>query len=146
MPFLWTQRATSVSITKVPTMVGTLHRPRDVVPPFLQALSPPTWIMTWMTGWVSFFFFFISARHFWFILVLASYQIYALKDGNSSETHSTALLRWWDAYPVFKSSPPSITAEEVAALIRDPALASTFAIIDVRRNDHAVCPQQFDLG
>ncbi|KAF4613837.1 hypothetical protein D9613_008096 [Agrocybe pediades] len=66
---------------------------------------------------------------------VASYQIYALKEDGPAEIPSTALLRWWDAYPVVKSSPPSMTAEEVASLIRSSA--TDFAVIDVRRNDHA---------
>jgi hypothetical protein len=36
-----------------------------------------------------------------------------------------------------------MTAEEVAALIRqgasDPGIKASFAVVDVRRNDHAVC-------
>jgi len=51
---------------------------------------------------------------------------------------STTSSNWWDAYPEVKSSPPNITAEEVAALIRDPGKTQKdFAIIDVRRDDHA---------
>ncbi|KAF9479959.1 NAD(P)-binding protein [Pholiota conissans] len=73
---------------------------------------------------------------------VASYRILATKAGEPpAENPPTVLLRWWDAYPVVKSSPPSITAEEVAALIRegasDPAVKAGFAVVDVRRNDHA---------
>ena len=50
-----------------------------------------------------------------------------------------ALLRWWDAYPTVKSSPPPMTPDDVAALIRDKTKTqSDFAIIDTRRNDHGV--------
>ncbi|KDR83252.1 hypothetical protein GALMADRAFT_221165 [Galerina marginata CBS 339.88] len=62
---------------------------------------------------------------------VASYQIYALKDGIPIEPPPpTCLLRWWDAYPAVKSSPPSITAEEVAQLILNPPSRSGFAVID----------------
>lgn len=70
------------------------------------------------------------------MVLSASYQIYAIKDDKAADIPSTVLLRWWDAYPSVKSSPPSITAEEVASFIRGGAL--DFAVIDVRRNDHAV--------
>ncbi|KAJ3497787.1 hypothetical protein NLJ89_g10301 [Agrocybe chaxingu] len=68
---------------------------------------------------------------------VASFQIYALKDGSTTENPPTALLRWWDAYPTVESSPSFLTAEEVAALVRDPTASKDTAIIDVRRNDHA---------
>ncbi|PPQ97275.1 hypothetical protein CVT26_006668 [Gymnopilus dilepis] len=68
---------------------------------------------------------------------VASYQIYAVKEGMPKTVTSKALSRWWDAYPPTKSSPPSITADELVALIRGPASASTFAVIDVRRDDHS---------
>ncbi|KAF8965866.1 NAD(P)-binding protein [Flammula alnicola] len=72
---------------------------------------------------------------------VASYQIFALKDGVIPSTNPpTALLRWWDAYPTVKSAPSSVSAEEVVALIRahpDPATPRDFAVVDVRRNDHA---------
>jgi arsenite methyltransferase len=48
------------------------------------------------------------------------------------------LSNWWDAYPTVKSSPSLVTAEEVVALKKDPASSAEFAVIDVRRNDHAV--------
>ncbi|KAH9481820.1 Arsenite methyltransferase [Psilocybe cubensis] len=67
----------------------------------------------------------------------ASYQIYAKKEGGPVPNPPTALLRWWDAYPTVKSSPASMTAEEVASLIRGEGDAGEFAVIDVRRNDHA---------
>ncbi|KAF8909647.1 arsenite S-adenosylmethyltransferase [Gymnopilus junonius] len=69
--------------------------------------------------------------------LIASYQIYALKDGTPTAEPSKVLSRWWDAYPATQSSPPSITAEELITLKRDPASASDFAIIDVRKGDHA---------
>lgn len=72
--------------------------------------------------------------------IIASYQIYALKNGDPTESpHSAALKNWWDAFPTIKSSPASLTAEEVAILIRGQGSQSDFAVIDVRRNDHAVC-------
>jgi arsenite methyltransferase len=76
-----------------------------------------------------------------FLTLIAAYQVYALKDGTPTETPAAALMRWWDAYPTVKSSPPSITPEEVAALMLDPTSAADFVIIDVRRNDHAVRSQ-----
>jgi len=73
---------------------------------------------------------------------VASYQIYALKakttilDVESVEAPS-AILRWWDAYPAVQSSLVSrISIEDVASLIRNGS-RSDYAIIDVRRNDHA---------
>ncbi|KAF8170085.1 arsenite S-adenosylmethyltransferase [Pholiota molesta] len=73
---------------------------------------------------------------------VGSYRIFAKKSGVPPAANPpTVLLRWWDAYPVVKSSPPSIMAEEVAALIRqgasDPGVKASFAVVDVRRNDHA---------
>ncbi|KAF8157807.1 S-adenosyl-L-methionine-dependent methyltransferase [Crassisporium funariophilum] len=68
---------------------------------------------------------------------VASYQVYALKSGAAIGTSSTALLHWWDAYPTVKSTPPLMTDAELAALIRDPEASGEFAVIDVRRNDHA---------
>jgi hypothetical protein len=51
------------------------------------------------------------------------------------------LKNWPDAYPKVQSEPDSLTAEEVAALIRDPTKGGKdFTVIDVRRNDHAVKP------
>ena len=73
---------------------------------------------------------------------LGSYEIYAVKPagGEPVTIPPTSLLRWWDAYPTVKASLPFLTAEEVAKLVRDPALKNNdkIAIIDVRRNDHAV--------
>jgi len=71
----------------------------------------------------------------------ASYQIYATKAGTPGDKILDVLKNWWDAYPNVKSSPPKVTAEEVASLIRDPTKSRgvDYAIIDVRRNDHAVC-------
>lgn len=74
-------------------------------------------------------------------------MIYAVKNNDSEDDLSAAsvpsrpaLLRWWDAYPKAKStSLPQLTAEEVAKLIRDSNGKGTdFAVIDVRRADHAV--------
>ncbi|KAF9448813.1 S-adenosyl-L-methionine-dependent methyltransferase [Macrolepiota fuliginosa MF-IS2] len=71
--------------------------------------------------------------------VTASYEIYAQKSPSPSEIiSSTVLKNWWDAYPTVKSSPEAITAEQVAALIRDPTKnPKDFVVVDVRRNDHA---------
>ena len=51
-----------------------------------------------------------------------------------------ALLRWWDAYPTAKTTSfPELTAGEVAKLIQDSnGKEAKFAVIDVRRADHAV--------
>jgi len=68
---------------------------------------------------------------------VGAYQIYALKDGPPVEKPPTVLTRWWDAYPLVKSSPSPVTAEELVALMKDPSSSSEFAVIDVRRNDHA---------
>ncbi|KIJ52401.1 hypothetical protein M422DRAFT_222930 [Sphaerobolus stellatus SS14] len=70
---------------------------------------------------------------------VASYQIYATKSGEPEERILDVLENWWYAYPVAKSSVPGATVEEVEALIRDPtkSVGSDYAIIDVRRNDHA---------
>ena len=73
---------------------------------------------------------------------LGSYQIYAMK-GMPTSTQASAsgnvLLRWWDAFPKPISSPASISAEEVATLIRKGSTGSSdFAVIDVRKDDHAV--------
>jgi len=66
----------------------------------------------------------------------ASYQISALKPiPQAAEVQ--VLQRWWDAYPTVKSSPPGISAEELATLLQDPT-RSDYAVIDVRRNDHGV--------
>ena len=74
----------------------------------------------------------------------ALYRLRAKKDGLKPTTcPPTVLQRWWDAYPPVKATPQSLTAEEVAALIRSgssvPGSRTTFAVVDVRRNDHAVC-------
>ncbi|PPQ83503.1 hypothetical protein CVT25_006993 [Psilocybe cyanescens] len=60
----------------------------------------------------------------------SSYQIFALKQGSLVSTPPSVLLRWWDAYPTVKSSPSSVTADEVAALIRGQRSAHDFAVID----------------
>ncbi|KJA24360.1 hypothetical protein HYPSUDRAFT_183884 [Hypholoma sublateritium FD-334 SS-4] len=67
------------------------------------------------------------------------YRLHAKKDGLKPViSPPTVLQRWWDAYPAVKSTPQGVTAEEVAALIRsDPSVRTTFAVVDVRRNDHA---------
>jgi len=69
---------------------------------------------------------------------VGSYQIYAMKGTSTSTQTSTSgnvLLRWWDAFPKPISSPASISAEEVATLVRTGS--SDFAVIDVRKDDHA---------
>ncbi|KAJ3541880.1 hypothetical protein NMY22_g3713 [Coprinellus aureogranulatus] len=72
---------------------------------------------------------------------VGSFEVYAVKPvGEEPATISpTTLLRWWDAYPTVKASLPFLTADEVAALVRDPKVQSEekVAVIDVRRNDHA---------
>lgn len=78
------------------------------------------------------------------------YRLRAKKDGLKPTTSPpTVLQRWWDAYPAVKATPQSVTAEEVAALIRsgssDPSVRTAFAVVDVRRNDHAVCLFFHDL-
>jgi hypothetical protein len=56
-----------------------------------------------------------------------------------TSTSGNVLLRWWDAFPKPISSPASISAEEVATLVRrGDAGGSDFAVIDVRKDDHAV--------
>ncbi|KAF8896114.1 S-adenosyl-L-methionine-dependent methyltransferase [Infundibulicybe gibba] len=68
---------------------------------------------------------------------VAAYQIYAIKSGVPTGDSPPALLRSWDAYPAVQSTPPVITAEAVASLIRDKSKnESGYAVIDVRRNDH----------
>ncbi|TFK30243.1 arsenite S-adenosylmethyltransferase [Coprinopsis marcescibilis] len=71
---------------------------------------------------------------------LGSYQIYAIKPKNEQGEVTippTALKRWWDAYPTVKSTPPSLTNDEVVDMIRNPGGEKDFVVIDVRRNDHA---------
>lgn len=74
-------------------------------------------------------------------ITLASYQIYALKpDVQSEQTgiSQSPLMNWSDAYPAVQSADiPKMSIEDVAALIRDPS-QKNYAVIDVRRNDHAV--------
>jgi len=49
----------------------------------------------------------------------------------------TPLLHWWDAYPAVQSIDiPRMSSQEVADVIRH-APQGGYAIIDVRRNDHA---------
>ncbi|KAJ2929996.1 hypothetical protein H1R20_g7127, partial [Candolleomyces eurysporus] len=70
---------------------------------------------------------------------VGSYELYAVKPPSDEPTRTleTALVRSWDAYPTVKSSPSSLTAEEVAELIRSPEKGGgKIAIVDVRRNDH----------
>ena len=101
------------------------------------------WMGWW--GWQS-----ISDRFYLFLILSfsASYQIYAIKNGTprASENQLAVLRQWWDAYPAAKSSPPSITGEELAALIRNPSATREFAIIDVRRNDYTVSIDIFCFG
>ena len=79
------------------------------------------------------------------MIFVASCTIYAVKEATTNPSSGTeskaALLRWWDAYPQVKStSVPQLTAEEVAALIRNSVedKSSKFAVVDVRRADHSV--------
>ncbi|TFK68339.1 S-adenosyl-L-methionine-dependent methyltransferase [Pluteus cervinus] len=57
---------------------------------------------------------------------------------NISASSDTPLLRWWDAYPVVRStSLPRITADALAGYFKDGSKTGTdYAVIDVRRNDH----------
>ncbi|KAF7970957.1 hypothetical protein HWV62_22544 [Athelia sp. TMB] len=75
-----------------------------------------------------------------FVDTKASYQIYALKSdlkSDHSQMSQSPLLNWWDAYPAVQSKDlPRMTAEDLAVLIQDPTQTS-YAVIDVRRNDHA---------
>ena len=77
---------------------------------------------------------------FFFDTRIGSYHIYARKEGDPSAPRPQSVLKnWWDAYPRVKSSPESVSDEEVVALIRSPdSDPKDFAVIDVRRNDHAV--------
>ena len=87
------------------------------------------------------FVFFSSTSDLLHWIHEAPYQIYAVKleSGVPIQDVPSALLRWWDAYPSVKSSPPPMTPDDVAALIRDKTKTkSDFAIIDTRRNDHGV--------
>lgn len=60
-------------------------------------------------------------------------------DGVPIQHVPSALLRWWDAYPTAKTSPPLMTPDDVVTLIRDKTKSeSDYAVIDVRRNDHGV--------
>ncbi|KAJ3574912.1 hypothetical protein NP233_g1432 [Leucocoprinus birnbaumii] len=70
---------------------------------------------------------------------VASYQISAWKPRDPADpVSSTVLKNWWYAYPDVMSIPDAMTAEEVAALIRDPTKSSKkVTVVDVRRNDHA---------
>lgn len=79
---------------------------------------------------------------------LGSYQIYAMKGVSTltteTSTSGNVLLRWWDAFPKPISSPASISAEEVATLIRKGGAGSSdFAVIDVRKGDHVVSFSSF---
>jgi arsenite methyltransferase len=71
----------------------------------------------------------------------ASYQIYGIKSAGEAPEARPALLRWWDAYPSVISAPTPISSDKVADFLRDPTkTGSDYAVIDVRRNDHAVRP------
>lgn len=75
-------------------------------------------------------------------LILASYQIYALKPKSAAQIDEGSpepLLRWWDAYPVARSSPSFLSSDELVALVNDSS-EGEFAVIDVRRNDFTVGP------
>ncbi|RDB15985.1 putative arsenite methyltransferase [Hypsizygus marmoreus] len=72
--------------------------------------------------------------------LVASYQISAVKSNasNAENAPTSPLLRWWDAYPTVKSTPSLISQDELADLVRsETGSQSDFAVIDVRRNDHA---------
>jgi arsenite methyltransferase len=79
---------------------------------------------------------------------IGSYQIYAIKPKTiSSEPESakfpSPLLNWWDAYPAVESvAVPTISNQDVAELIRHSD-RSHYAVVDVRRNDHAVSYTKF---
>ncbi|KAF8074493.1 S-adenosyl-L-methionine-dependent methyltransferase [Lyophyllum atratum] len=73
---------------------------------------------------------------------VASYQVTARKAikvvEGEAPAPTSALLRWWDAYPKVKSSPSLMTTENLAMLMRgNPGPKRDFAVIDVRRDDHA---------
>jgi arsenite methyltransferase len=86
----------------------------------------------------------IHVHYFW----IGSYQIYAIKPKTiSSEPESakfpSPLLNWWDAYPAVESvAVPTMFNQDVAELIRHSD-RSNYAVIDVRRNDHAVSYAKF---
>ncbi|KAF9225600.1 NAD(P)-binding protein [Gyrodon lividus] len=69
-----------------------------------------------------------------------TYQIYARKsDGpiTAESVPDSALKNWWDAYPTPLSSPDALECDQVADLVRNlDAGAQSFAVVDVRRNDH----------
>ncbi|KAH6895006.1 arsenite S-adenosylmethyltransferase [Coprinopsis sp. MPI-PUGE-AT-0042] len=73
---------------------------------------------------------------------IGSYQIYALKpktdeSAGANPELETALKKHWDAYPAVKSSPPSLTNDEVAKMMLETSGDKPdFVVIDVRRNDH----------
>jgi len=73
---------------------------------------------------------------------IAAYQIYALKSDSTDDVTAEVpapLLRWWDAYPPPKAVAELMTSDELMSLIRNAVTGETnFAVIDVRRNDHAV--------
>ncbi|KAG5641534.1 hypothetical protein DXG03_004809 [Asterophora parasitica] len=72
---------------------------------------------------------------------VASYQIIAYKsteiEDTADSTPVATLLRWWDAYPKVKSCPAVLAPEALANLIRGGSGEHHFAVVDVRRNDHA---------
>lgn len=130
---LWIPRATSTFIIKIPRRL----QGRDVAEPpsFLsqRRISMP------IDGSVSSLCILIRLSDI--CITLASYQIYALKPDVQSEqtlVSQSPLMNWSDAYPAVQSADiPKMSIEDVAALIRDPA-QKKYAVIDVRRNDHAV--------
>ncbi|KAG6333161.1 hypothetical protein ID866_5928 [Astraeus odoratus] len=48
----------------------------------------------------------------------------------------TALREWWVAHPPASSEVPYVDCDDVATLIKNPS-GQDYAVIDVRRNDHA---------
>jgi hypothetical protein len=53
---------------------------------------------------------------------------------------SSALLRWWDAFPTAIEQVSKISREEVLGLVKDPQKKPgvDYAIIDTRGDDHKV--------
>ncbi|KAF8999331.1 glycoside hydrolase superfamily [Cyathus striatus] len=71
---------------------------------------------------------------------VASYQIYALKPGSTptSGAPTAALNNWWDAYPKVQSPQHPLLQKNSCSYRNPSASEKDFAVIDVRRNDHAV--------
>ncbi|KAG6833283.1 hypothetical protein H0H87_009458 [Tephrocybe sp. NHM501043] len=70
--------------------------------------------------------------------LVGSYQITAIKALDASLVEcdpASVLLRWWDAYPKVKSTPGSISREELASHMLGESKLGQIAVIDVRRDD-----------